>query len=429
MKLVAQKFFNDQKLLAEYDCVETAPSDPADPSPAPDAPGAVTSSSLQLPPLKMLASPDSSDSEDGSDVPSVSVPSQNRVTSQVLTNWGLHQRAHGAPLSERCTALRSLHSKQQFPAVDDDKDNSILQNNIPDGGDGSRTLKWSPAAWLSCLSSPNRHGTVMHFTGAEWQAWFCQYLGVPVPSLQALNRRRCVCACRRGVVYDGHGDHINTCQKHSGNWQRAHNHILAALQTEFRAAGFTARTTGIPRVTIGEGKQIVGDLEVINANLGGPWARSLIVDVSVVHDFVGNTVDVSRHGSLRYEHPDRGLDLRAAKKVDKYREGYMAVDHRRAFVPAIVSTSGRIHSELLRVLYILADTRTTKFFRDIGDTDFSDDAFKWRRGEFFWHIRANIGLACAQAAAMRTQVAGLSVRKPARAPPSANCRVAFPPRF
>ena len=170
-----------RQLVEKYHCVD-APSGPVGSESASAAHGSAASP-LQLPPLKMLASPDSSDSEDGSDVPSVSVPSQNRVTSQVLTNWGLHQRAHGAPLSERCTALRSLHSKQQFPAVDEDKDNSILQNNIPDGGDGSRTLKWSPAAWLSCLSSPNRHGTVMHFTGAEWQAWFCQYLGVPVPSL------------------------------------------------------------------------------------------------------------------------------------------------------------------------------------------------------------------------------------------------------
>ena len=57
------------------------------------------------------------------------------------------------------------------------------------------------------------------------------------------------------------------------------------------------------------------------------------------------------------------------------RDGYLAVDHRRAFLPDVVSTSGRIHSELLRLLYILADIKTTQFFSDIGDKDYSHEAF------------------------------------------------------
>ena len=39
------------------------------------------------------------------------------------------------------------------------------------------------------------------------------------------------------------------------------------------------------------------------------------------------------------------------------REGYRATDQRRAFLPATVSTSGRIHGEMLRVLYLLATKR------------------------------------------------------------------------
>jgi hypothetical protein len=64
------------------------------------------------------------------------------------------------------------------------------------------------------------------------------------------------------------------------------------------------------------------------------------------------------------------------KKVAKYRDGYLAVDHRRAFIRAIVSTSGRILRDLLRVLYILADIKTTQFFSDVGDKDFSNEAFR-----------------------------------------------------
>ena len=47
---------------------------------------------------------------------------------------------------------------------------------------------------------------------------------------------------------------------------------------------------------------------------------------------------------------DLELSQRAQKKVDKYRGGYEAPSLRHAFMPAIVSTSGRIHGELLRLL-------------------------------------------------------------------------------
>jgi hypothetical protein len=36
---------------------------------------------------------------------------------------------------------------------------------------------------------------------------------------------------------------------------------------------------------------------------------------------------------------------------------------RRAFIPAVVSTSGRIHGEFLRLLYMLADNKTKLHFQ------------------------------------------------------------------
>ena len=53
--------------------------------------------------------------------------------------------------------------------------------------------------------------------------------------------------------------------------------------------------------------------------------------------------------------------------VDKYREGYAAQGLRHAFLPAIVSTSGRIHGELLWLLFNLADKKTSKSFEALGD--------------------------------------------------------------
>ena len=76
-----------------------------------------------------------------------------------------------------------------------------------------------------------------------------------------------------------------------------------------------------------------------------------------------------RNGALLHPaagNPDKDLDEKAARKIAKYRELYR--DHRRQldFLPAIASTSGRIHCELLRLLFLHAHRETTRFF-DIFD--------------------------------------------------------------
>ena len=80
---------------------------------------------------------------------------------------------------------------------------------------------------------------------------------------------------------------------------------------------------------------------------------------------------------------------------------------RRAFLPAVVSTSGRIHGDLLRLLYLLADNKTKRHFRDLDEAiDVDSEAYCWRRSGFFWRMRASLGLACAQATTLSSQVFG-----------------------
>ena len=55
------------------------------------------------------------------------------------------------------------------------------------------------------------------------------------------------------------------------------------------------------------------------------------------------------------------LNNAADAKVRKYREAYAAPDRLLAFLPAIMSTSGRIHGEFLRLLYILSHRQAVKF--------------------------------------------------------------------
>ena len=61
----------------------------------------------------------------------------------------------------------------------------------------------------------------------------------------------------------------------------------------------------------------------------------------------------------------------------------------------------------LRLLYLLADNKTQRHFRDLDEAiDVDSEAYCWRRSGFFWRMRASLGLACAQATTLSSQVFG-----------------------
>ena len=104
--------------------------------------------------------------------------------------------------------------------------------------------------------------------------------------------------------------------------------------------------------------------------------------------------DVSRNRKLRNDHTANLLEATASTQVLRYCEAYatrLGVTY--ALLICVMSTSGRIHGEFL--LYVLAQRRTTRWFAQLGDDHSSDEAFKFRRGQSFWHSRATIGHAAA----------------------------------
>ena len=92
-----------------------------------------------------------------------------------------------------------------------------------------------------------------------------------------------------------------------------------------------------------------------------------------------------------------------------------------AFAPAILSVAGKIHPEFLRLLWVLADMQTVKYFNLVGDEDdIGNERFKWSRASTFSYNRNAIGLAVAYASAIRTH---LSVHGTA---PTHECRFCSP---
>ena len=142
-----------------------------------------------------------------------------------------------------------------------------------------------------------------------------------------------------------------------------------------------------------------GDLEIKGLNVAG--TTDLIIDVAVVHECHGKVTNPECHGQLRHPNPDKVLIDTAVAKVqgNEYRPDYLR-NHDKDFLSLVLSTSDRLHSEFVRLLYILAHRRDVRFF-DTLDYEPCDEELCQRRGAFFFQHRVLIGLAGAQATTLR----------------------------
>ena len=95
-----------------------------------------------------------------------------------------------------------------------------------------------------------------------------------------------------------------------------------------------------------------GDIEPAGylANAAGPVP--LVLDLRIVHDRFGSSSDHSLNGNLHYPNDiDRSINEAAADKIRKYHTDYNNNPPSVvSFMSAIPSTSGRLHSEFVRLL-------------------------------------------------------------------------------
>ena len=75
-------------------------------------------------------------------------------------------------------------------------------------------------------------------------------------------------------------------------------------------------------------------------------------------------------------------------KLDNYQHDYS--ERNFLFLPAVMTTSGRISGDFLRLLYILAHRQAANFFTSMGIPDPSSKAYKQRRGTYFYYNSAAI---------------------------------------
>jgi hypothetical protein len=131
----------------------------------------------------------------------------------------------------------------------------------------------------------------------------------------------------------------------------------------------------------------------------------LVMDLRIAHDGVGSSTDPTLNGHLKYPNNlDQSLNDVAADKIRKYRADYnnrppSAV----SFMPSIASTSGRLHSEFVRLLFLQTHRETDRFFSASGvqSAQTDRDQFHFRRAAFLQQLKSKVGPALPKTVSLR----------------------------
>ena len=145
------------------------------------------------------------------------------------------------------------------------------------------------------------------------------------------------------------------------------------------------------------------ELAAYLANEAGPVP--LVLDLRIVHERWGSSSDPNLNGHLHYPNDiDRSLNEAAADKIRKYRAAYNNnTPDAISFMPAIASTSGRLHSEFVRLLFLQAHRETDRFFAASGVqlAQSTSDQFHYRRAALSSQLKSKIGNILTKAPALR----------------------------
>jgi hypothetical protein len=207
------------------------------------------------------------------------------------------------------------------------------------------------------------------------------------------------CGCKKFQL-DAMGDHLCTCTAHSGA-KKAHDWAVEQLADLFRT---THKVKTQQHVTKSGGRHCgYIELTAYPANAAGPVP--LVLDLRIAHDRFGSSSDPSLHGHLHYPNDiDKSLNEAAADKIRKYRsDSNNNPPTAVSFMPAIASTSGRLHTEFVRLLFLQAHRETDRFFVASGVQLAQHDRglFNFLRAAFSAQFKSRVALALGKAAALR----------------------------
>ena len=341
----------------------------------------------------------------------VRIPTQRVMTVLWSHHWQRSLSGTWKDIPQNMKEQLALHKPQRIPLWDKD---SILRSEFgePDQGDASqqRYLWWKPMAWLGIIR-PTNQSEKWHMQ--QWSTFFCLTLGLPMPWISPGTR----CACQK-FDHDQFANHALTCNTHGGA-AKSHDWAVAQVAALFRSLGNTVRTQ--MRVTgVGPNRKQRGDIE-LEAYLPHPLVdkgkRNLVMDLTVKHERFGSSMKVT-NGTLcvRLANRDRPIEQEAREKIAKHRNLYNLLPGDIGFLPLVVSTSGRLNADFIRLVYLHATKETKNYLDAIDPVDAEagheadaaggrrDRDFLVQRSRFLAALKTRLGLILAKAVAMRVMI-------------------------
>jgi hypothetical protein len=126
--------------------------------------------------------------------------------------------------------------------------------------------------------------------------------------------------------------------------------------------------------------------------------------------YVDNTINFCTWSAIKFLAPQSSeewtenpeLSLCRFLPTNAYRQAY-ADNQNISFLPAIMSTSNRMHGEFLRLLFLQAHRETGTHFTAAGMPSQRNQSasFRFKRAAFYQGLKSKVGLAAAKAAALR----------------------------
>ncbi len=132
----------------------------------------------------------------------------------------------------------------------------------------------------------------------------------------------------------------------------------------------------------------------------------MVLDLRIAHDRIGSSANPALNGNLHYPNNiDESLNQAANDKIRKYRADYNNnPPNAVAFMTAIAGTTGRLHSEFIRLLFLQAHRETDCFFAASGvqsaQSNLESSYFHFRRAAFSCLLKSKCGNILAKASAL-----------------------------
>jgi hypothetical protein len=158
--------------------------------------------------------------------------------------------------------------------------------------------------------------------------------------------------------------------------------MVGELGLLFRTAGHAVCTQHGETASAGQRRC---DVEIRNYLQDSAGRQSLVFDLSMTHNLLGSSSHVQQNGLLSHpQDSDAPLRLAAQHKINGYRQQY-ADNQNISFLPAIVSTSTRMHGEFLCLLFLQAHRETEEHFTAAGMSSQRNqsDSFLFKRAAFY----------------------------------------------